>query len=548
MAGGRTAVAGRRVWIFASLGLVAVVAFGVYRWALGGPGATAVDGPARRLDAAAIAVVPGIYMLGGLFPSAAYVVVTSEGLILIDSGLASDAGPLKTEMARLGLDWKRVRAILLTHVHGDHSGGAGTLRQETGARVYAGAGDAAVLRAGGPREAFFSTFYMPGHDPHPTTVDVELHGDETIAVGDVRVRAIAAPGHTPGSTCYLAECRGIRALFAGDVIMMLRGEEPPRNELEKPLGTYSAYLAPNYRGDARDSLATLRRLRGLPVPDLVLPGHPRADPMPQSPRLSQARWAEILDRGIGDMETLLARYEADGADFLDGHPKVLLPDLFYLGDRDGSAVYGFFAGPRFFLVDAPGGPGLLDFVNSGLRQVGREPTPPSAVLLTACGPDETAGLKELVEKCHPEVVAASSGIPRIRDVCPPGTVVITPEDLVARQWCSLASIPLEGRGWSPMGYRLTLAGKTILLSGRIPVKLSQAARDRLIADSTHPPGNTRGYFNSLTRLQQAGRPDIWLPAAPTHGQNANLYDQDWTRHIEENRSLIGSLPSRIPPA
>ena len=91
---------------------------------------------------------------------------------------------------------------------------------------------------------------MPDQVPHPTTVDVELHGGETIAVGDVRVQAIAAPGHTPGSICYLADCRGLRAFFAGDVIMMLRGDDPPRTELDKPLGTYSAYLPPRYRGDA----------------------------------------------------------------------------------------------------------------------------------------------------------------------------------------------------------------------------------------------------------------------------------------------------------
>ena len=139
-------------------------------------------------------------MLGGLSPSAAYVVETSDGLILVDSGLAADAGPLRAEMAELGLDWRRVRAILLTHVHGDHTGGAEALRAATGARVYAGAGDAAVLRAGGPREAFFSTFYMPDHAPHPTTVDVELRGGETIAVGDVRIQAIAAPGTRRGAS------------------------------------------------------------------------------------------------------------------------------------------------------------------------------------------------------------------------------------------------------------------------------------------------------------------------------------------------------------
>ncbi len=148
---------------------------------------------------------------------------TSEGLVLVDSGLDADAGLLKSEMAKLGLDWKRVRAILLTHIHGDHSGGAEALRSATGAKVYAGEGDVPVLRAGQPSEAFYSTYFMPNHHPHPTTVDVALKGGETIAFGDTRIQALATPGHTPGSICYLLERTNLRALFAGDVIMMLQG-------------------------------------------------------------------------------------------------------------------------------------------------------------------------------------------------------------------------------------------------------------------------------------------------------------------------------------
>jgi glyoxylase-like metal-dependent hydrolase (beta-lactamase superfamily II) len=267
MAGGRAAVASRRVCLIAALGLVAVIALGVYSWAPGGLGAAGVT--ARQLAPSPIAVVPGIYILGGLFPSVAYVVVSSEGLILIDSGLAPDAGPLKTEMAKLGLDWKRVRAILLTHAHGDHTGGAQSLRQETGARVYAGAGDAAVLSAGGPREAFFSTFHMPDHAPRPTTVDVELRGGETIAVSDVRVQAIAAPGHTPGIMCYLAECSGLRALFAGDVITIRtaahRAGEAARHLLRLP----AAALPGRRPGFARDTPPSPRPLG--PRPGLARP-------------------------------------------------------------------------------------------------------------------------------------------------------------------------------------------------------------------------------------------------------------------------------------
>ena len=51
-------------------------------------------------------------------------------------------------------------------------------------------------------------------------------------------------------------------------------------------------------------------------------------------------------------------------------------------------------------------------------------------------------------------------------------------------------------------------------------------------------------MQSLTRLA-AIKPDLWLPASPVDGQNANLYDGDWRREIEENLRLIHSMISRM---
>jgi glyoxylase-like metal-dependent hydrolase (beta-lactamase superfamily II) len=492
---------------------------------------------ASRLVRSAVAVVPGIYLLGGLSPSAVYVIKSSQGLILVDSGLDSDAGPLKAEMAKLGLDWRQVRRIMLTHAHGDHTGGAERLRKETGALIYAGQEDVAVLRTGHPREAFFSTFFMPDHTPHPTTIDISLAGGEIITLGDARIQALATPGHTPGSTCYLLKQNSLRVLFAGDVIMMLRGDDNPRTELGKPLGTYSAYLAPRYRGDAQQSLASLQRLRALPVPDLVLPGHPGADVTPQSPWLSQARWESLLDQGIRDMETLLARYKADGALFLDGSPKQLLPDLYYLGNFQGAAIYGLFASSRFFVVGTLGGHGFVEFLNHRLEQLGRKPMAPSAILLTSCGASDTAGLEELIAKCHTQVVASATGLESLRTTCPSPMSVLPPAELARAGWFSVEPMPLQGRGVAPIAYQVRWAGKSVLFSGRMPVKINQQSGEKLVFDLTNPPGDVRGYFSSMMQLHGL-KPDLWLPATPIDDQNANLYDSDWERAIEDNLIVI----------
>jgi glyoxylase-like metal-dependent hydrolase (beta-lactamase superfamily II) len=522
-----TRPAGRRRWLVGALALVAAGS------ALAGGYAALRTRAVPLLGPSAVTLVPGVHLLGALEPAAAYAVETSAGLVLVDSGLKANARSLKEQLTALGLDWKRVRAILLTHVHGDHCGGAEHLRAAAGAKVYAGRGDASALRAGAPREAFFSVFSMPDDQPHPTTVDVELAGDEALDFGDVRFRALATPGHTPGSVCYLLERGDLRVLFTGDVITALLGNEEPQVSGRNPLGTYPAYLAPRYRGDAKDYLASLRKLRALPVPDLVLPGHPRSDPTPQSPRLTRRRWEEMLDRGIREMETLLARYAADGADFLDGTPKRLLPDLYYLGDFRGVAMYVISAKPRLFVVNAPGGPGLGDFLRSGLRQLGVEAAEPAAVLLTSCDPDQTAGLWDLVETYHLRVVAPAAGLSTIKDSCPPGTAFLPAEDLPKQGWFPVTPLPLRGAGVAPAAYLLPWAGKTVLFSGKVPVWYDREATTRLLSELSPSRTTTMDYLLSVEALDGLA-PDLWLPAVPTYGQNANLYAKEWRDVIAKN--------------
>ncbi len=491
-----------------------------------------------------LALAPGLYLLGGLAPGVAYAVETSRGLVLIDSGLEADASVLKLQLASLGLDWRQVNAILLTHAHGDHCGGAEYLRLVLGAKVYAGQGEAAVLRAGEPREAFFSTFPMPNHNPHPTTVDIELKGGESLVFGDVRMRVLATPGHTTGSTCYLMERAGVRALFAGDVIARLRGDPESHSTYARPLGTYSVYLPPRYRGDAGAYLSSLRVLRALPVPDLVLPGHPRAETEPQSPCLSQQAWEDLLDQGIRDLETLLARFKADGPNFLDEHPKKLLPDLYYLGNFKGAAIYAFVAASRYFLVDAPGGPGLKKFVDDRLDQFGLKPAGPLTVLLTSCGAEATTGLGELVEQGHARIVASSSGLDRMRRSLPTGAVLLPAEELSNQGWFAVTPIPLRGRGFAPMAYLVSRAGKTVLFSGRIPIRVKEETLSELLPEISRSRDVAADYLISVNRLS-ALKPDLWLPAVATDGRNANLYDHDWEDIIAENY-LAGNSALNAP--
>src|SRR5262245_60945612 len=90
--------------------------------------AAAPAAPAPLLQPDPVTLAPGIHLLGGLSPAVAYVVETPDGLVLVDSGLQAEAEALLVQMGRLRLAPDRLRAILLTHVHADHSLGAEHLR------------------------------------------------------------------------------------------------------------------------------------------------------------------------------------------------------------------------------------------------------------------------------------------------------------------------------------------------------------------------------------------------------------------------------------
>jgi glyoxylase-like metal-dependent hydrolase (beta-lactamase superfamily II) len=187
--------------------------------------------------------------------------MTNNEAVLIDTGLFGEVGRLRRRLDEIGLDWRDIKAILLTHGHLDHAGNLARLKELTGAPVlahpleqlhidgrfpYRGASRVCGWMEGIGRAAFRY---------RPVAIDQPLaDGMELPYWGGLEV--VHLPGHTDGHCGFYS--RRFSLLFSGDLFASY---------------WFSTHLPPVFLNSHPELIpASLRKVKTL-CPRLIIPNH-----------------------------------------------------------------------------------------------------------------------------------------------------------------------------------------------------------------------------------------------------------------------------------
>ena len=232
-------------------------------------------------------VLPGLFQfkvpipnnpLGWVLP---YLVPGDDGYTLVDCGWNTPEAfaALEEELKEVSVTFDDIRRLLVTHVHPDHYGMAGRIKDVCNAEVIIHQRERDFIRSryrnpeqllermagwlvenGVPKNEMteLQQASMPARAfVTPVEPDSVLWGGETLDFGRYTFEVYWTPGHSPGHLCFYE--RKQRFILTGDHVL--------------PSITPNVSLHPQQMGNPLgDYLASLRRLETLDV-ERVLPAH-----------------------------------------------------------------------------------------------------------------------------------------------------------------------------------------------------------------------------------------------------------------------------------
>jgi metallo-beta-lactamase class B len=189
---------------------------------------------------------------------ACYLIVTSGGNILINTGLASSEPQIIANIKTLGFRISDTKILLTTQAHFDHMGAMAAIKKITKAKMMVDEGDAAVVADGG-----LSDYDLKGdvRTFTPVKADRILHNGDIIKLGNMNLTILHHPGHTKGSCSYLFDVKDNKRNYRVLIANM------PTIVTDKKFSDI-----PSYPNIAKDYAYTLKAMKNLKF-DIWLASH-----------------------------------------------------------------------------------------------------------------------------------------------------------------------------------------------------------------------------------------------------------------------------------
>lgn len=219
------------------------------------PAQYAAANPEWNRPVAPFRIAGNLYYVGAEGISS-FLLTSSQGHILFDTGFEETAAQVEANMARLGFRFADIKLILATHGHNDHSGGISAVKRKTGARFLVNPAERTTFLEGDVND-----FAWPGRFAYrPVTPDGLLRDGEPVRVGPLAVTPHFTPGHTKGGTSYAFTVedsgRPLRVIVACSV----------------STPGYKLVNNAQYPDIVQDVESTIAKMRAFPL-DIFLSGH-----------------------------------------------------------------------------------------------------------------------------------------------------------------------------------------------------------------------------------------------------------------------------------
>ena len=253
-------------------------------------------------------VVDHVYFVGNRWVSC-YLVETKKGLVLIDAAMQETFYLVVDNIRAMGFDPHKIKYLLLTHGHFDHTGAARAVQEMCGCETWIGKDDAFFFTE--RRDLINFEWCVPEFK-----IDHFYDYDSELDFGDIKIKPVHCPGHTPGTTSLFFDVQHQGKTLTCGIHGGLGAYVLSRRELSKvnlPFSIQQTYL---------DSLNMIKDRKV----DVIIPSHAAqtvgykffdvadADDGTGSGFIDPAAWNRMVTAKIEEMERMMQKEKEEAGE------------------------------------------------------------------------------------------------------------------------------------------------------------------------------------------------------------------------------------------